>query len=102
VVGRHGGEFTTFGDYSIDLFHHIELSGDPPSRALFDMAAVAIVKHPAWATRIRIPAPILDGGTWRDRPGNPRSIVIWENFNRDAIVADFFATMRHFVPVKHE
>jgi purine nucleosidase len=102
VTGRHGGEFSTFGDYSIDLFRHINLDGDPPSRALFDMAAVAIVKHPAWATRTEIPAPILEGGVWRDRPDNPRRIVIWENFHRDAIVADFFATMRDFVLVKRE
>ena len=49
VTGRHGGKFATFGDYSVNLFDHIELSGTPPSRALYDMAAVAIVKNPAWA-----------------------------------------------------
>jgi hypothetical protein len=102
VTGRHGGQFSTFGNYSIDLFHHIRLDGNPPSRALFDMAAVAIVKQPAWATRTETPAPILDGGMWRDRPDNPRSIVIWENFNREAILADFFSTMRGFVLVKRE
>lgn len=95
VVGRHGGRFSTFGDYAIDLFHHIRLDGDPPSRALYDMAAVAIVKNPAWATRTEIPAPILEGGVWRERPQNPRRIVVWENFQRDAIVGDFFAIMRN-------
>ena len=99
VVGRHGGQFSTFGDYSIDLFHHIRLDGNPPSRALYDMAAVAIVKNPAWAWRTEIPAPTLEKGTWRERPQNPRRIAIWENFRREAILADFFATMRHFVPV---
>jgi hypothetical protein len=99
ITGRHGGEFSTFGDYSIDLFHHINLDGDPPSRALFDMAAVAIVKNPAWATRTEIPAPTLDRGIWRERPDNPRRIVIWENFDRDAILADFFSTMRDAAPV---
>lgn len=102
VTGRHGGQFSTFGDYSIDLFHHIHLDGNPPSRALYDMAAVAIVKQPAWASRRVIPAPILDRGTWRERPDNPRRIVIWENFKRDAILADFFSTMRDFVLVKRE
>jgi hypothetical protein len=102
VAGRHGGQFSTFGDYSIDLFRHARLDGDPPSRALFDMAAVAIVKNPAWARRTEIPAPTLEGGRWRARPGNPRNIAIWENFQRDAIVADFFATMRHDVPVGRE
>src|SRR5688500_764066 len=49
VAGRHGGKFATFGDYSVNLFDHIELSGTPPSRALYDMAAIAIVKNPTWA-----------------------------------------------------
>lgn len=102
VTGRHGGEFSTFGDYSIDLFRHIELYGDPPSRALFDMAAVAIVKNPTWATPVTIPAPALEGGAWRDRPDNPRRIVIWEHFDREAILGDFFATMRDFVLVGRE
>ncbi len=102
VTGRHGGEFSTFGDYSIDLFRHAELYGDPPSRALFDMAAVAIVKNPAWATPVVVPAPTLEGGGWRDRPDNPRQIVIWEHFDREAILDDFFATMRDFVLVGRE
>lgn len=102
VVGRHGGEFTNFGDYSIDLFHHIDLYGDPPSRALFDMAAVAIVKNPAWATPARIPAPILVDGKWQDRPDNPRTITLWEHFDRDAILNDFFGTMSAYVLVGHD
>jgi hypothetical protein len=64
------------------------------------MAAVAIVKNPGWATRTEIPAPILSGSTWRDRPDNPRRIVIWENFDRAAILADLYSTMRDFVPVR--
>jgi len=93
VAGRNGGQFTTFGDYSIDLFEHITLDGDPPSRALFDMAAVAIVKNPAWAHPRRIPAPRLVDGKWVDRPDNPRTVILWEHFDRDAIVRDFYATM---------
>lgn len=100
IAGRHGGEFSTFGDYSIDLFKNIELYGDPPSRALFDMAAVAIVKNPDWATAVEITAPILVNSQWQERPENPRKIVIWENFDRAAILEDFFATMRDFVLVK--
>lgn len=49
VSGRHGGDFYNFGDYSVSLFKHIDYHGEPPSRALFDMAAVAIVKNPDWA-----------------------------------------------------
>lgn len=93
VAGRHGGKFSTFGDYSVNLFDHIELSGDPPSRALYDMAAVAIVKNPAWAHARKIPAPKLENGKWVERPDNKRTITLWENFDRDAILKDFFATM---------
>jgi hypothetical protein len=97
VRGRNGGEFTTFGDYSVNLFENIDLHGDPPSRALFDMAAVAILREPAWATRLEIPAPRLAEGRWVERPDNPRTIVLWENFDRDAIVEDFFERMRNYV-----
>lgn len=93
VVGRHGGEFRTFGDYSIDLFEHIELHGTPPSRALYDMAAVAIVKNPSWARSRRIPAPRLVDGRWVERPDNPRAITLWEHFDRERILADFFRVM---------
>ncbi len=96
VPGRHGGSFTNFGGYSVDLFDHIDLYGDPPSRALFDMAAVAIVKHPSWATLRGIPAPLLHDGEWMERPDNERQIVLWENFDSAAIIADFFATMKDY------
>ena len=93
VVGRNGGSFTTFGDYSVDLFEHINLDGDPPSRALYDMAAVAIVKNPAWASPVRIPAPRLVDKAWVPQPGNSRTITIWEKFDRDAISKDFYLSM---------
>ena len=93
VPGRNGGEFTTFGDYSVNLFDHIDLHGEPPSRALFDMAAVAIVKNPSWARPVRIPAPRLVDGKWVDRPDNPRTVILWESFDRDAIMRDFYQTL---------
>ena len=93
VIGRHGGEFRTFGDYSIDLFEHINLSGSPPSRALYDMAAVAIVKNASWAKSRRIPAPKLVNSRWVEQPDNPRAITVWEDFNRGAILADFYQVM---------
>ncbi len=96
VTGRHGGTFSNFGDYSVNLFQHIDLHGDPPSRALFDMAAVAIVKNPTWAESRRIPAPILQEGEWMERPDNDRTITLWEDFDRAAIIADFFATMNDY------
>ena len=77
VIGRHGESFTCFGDYSANLFEKIKLHGNPPSRALFDMAAVAIVKNPKWATPRTIPAPILKEGKWVERPDNSRKIILF-------------------------
>lgn len=89
VEGRHGGRFACFGDYSVDLFDNVpELV-----RSLFDMSAVAIVKNPDWATPRTIPAPVFQNGAWVERPDNARQITLWEHFNRDAIVADFIATL---------
>ncbi len=70
VIGRNGGVFTCFGDYSVDLLEHVRMSGTPPSRALYDMAALAIIKNPAWAQAKEIAAPILLGKDWIDRPQN--------------------------------
>jgi hypothetical protein len=95
VTGRNGGSFTSFGDYSINLFEHVKLDGDPPSQALYDMAAAAIVKNPSWAHPRQIPAPRLVNGRWLKRPDNPRTITVWEYFDCDAIMQDFFATMEH-------
>lgn len=97
VVGRNNGEFTNFGDYSINLIENIGLHGDPPGRALYDMAAVAIVKNPEWAEVRSIPAPRLGPDGWTDRPGHPRSILLWENFDRDAIMEDFFDRFENYV-----
>jgi len=91
VEGRHGGEFTCFGDYSVNLFGNINLRNN--TRALFDMAAVAVVKNPAFAGKVVIPAPTMVDGVWVERPDNTRTISIWEHFDRDAIVADFVATL---------
>ena len=94
VTGRHGGTFTNFGDYSVDLFE--KFRGNPSSRPLFDMAAVAIVKNPAWADRVVINAPKFTDGKWIDQPDNPRKIVIWENFDKEAIMKDFYNTMENY------
>lgn len=93
VEGRHSGTFSTFGDYSVNLFENYNMGGDPPSRPLFDMAAVAIVKHPGWAESKEISAPILIDNEWVERPENERKITIWENFHIYAIMSDFFKTM---------
>lgn len=94
VTGRHGGEFNNFGDYSVNLFEHIEYHGDPPSRALFDMAAVAIVKNPEWAQTTKIPAPTMLDKKWVEQKDNSRKIIIWENFNQEKILADFYSSFK--------
>ena len=93
VTGRHGGEFYCFGDYSVNLFEHYDMEGNSPSRPLFDMAAVAIVKNPTWAQVREHPAPLFTNSVWIERPNNQHKIKIWENFNRDAIIGDFIATI---------
>lgn len=100
VTGRHGGKFSNFGDYSVSLFDNCEFYGDPPSRSLFDMAAVAIVKNPSWANVIEIPSPKLVDGNWIDQPDNSLHIKIWENFQREQILNDFYNTIKNYPPVK--
>lgn len=95
VTGRHGGSFTCFGDYSVDLFKHITDLEDGCYRALFDMAAVAIVKNPSWAEKHEIPCPLYFNDGWVEQPGNSRTISIWENFNSAAILNDFFTTIEN-------
>ena len=94
VTGRHGGQFTNFGDYSIELFEKFE--GHPQYRPLFDMAAVAILKNPSWAEQSSIGAPKLVGQGWKVQSENPRKIIIWENFDKVSIMVDFYKTMEFY------
>lgn len=96
IIGRHGGEFYNFGDYAVSLFEHIDYHGDPPSRALFDMVAAAVLKNPKWGEQREIPAPILIENQWVERPDNSRKIILWENFNRDAVMNDFYNTLENY------
>lgn len=93
VVGRHGGAYQTFGDYSVSLFENATYYGTPPSRSLFDMAAVAIVKNPSWAKSHVMPAPKYENSKWIEQPNNPRKITIWEYFNKDEILKDFYLSI---------
>jgi purine nucleosidase len=96
IFGRHGGEFHNFGDYGVNLFEHIEYHGDPPSRPLFDMVAAAILKNPTWGEKREIPSPILIDNQWVERPDNQRKIFLWENFNRDAVMSDFYDSFNDY------
>ncbi len=100
VTGRHGGQFTCFGDYSVSLFEQYGMWGNPPGRALFDMAAVAVVKDPGFAEKKEIPAPVYVNEKWVERPNNPRKITIWEWFDIYGIPSDFFKTMDDYKLVK--
>ena len=93
VIGRHGGSFTNFGDYSIELFSKIDLYGDPPSRALFDLVALAVLKNSQWGEKRSIPAPTVVAKNWVDRPQNQNRITLWENFDRKAIINDFYKSL---------
>lgn len=99
VEGRHGGKYNNFGDYAINLFENIKYYGDPMSRALFDMAAVAIIKNPSWAKSSSIPAPKMVNKEWVDQPSNKREIMIWENFRAEIIMKDFYNTLKNYVLV---
>ncbi|PSL03462.1 nucleoside hydrolase [Cecembia rubra] len=96
IVGRHGGEFFNFGDYAVSLFEHIDYYSDPPARALFDMVAAAVLKNPKWGDSREIPAPILIDNQWVERPVNLRKITVWENFDRDAVIQDFYHTLENY------
>ena len=89
LEGRHGGQFTCFGDYSISLFENI---GDP-ERALFDLCALSILKNDTWASAVKTPAPMLQGRAWGAAPSEAPEITFLENFNRDAILKDFYEVM---------
>ncbi len=101
VEGRHGGSFKNFGDYSVNLFENCEYYGYPPSRSLYDMTAVAILKNPSYALSGLIPAPVYADSVWVEKPGNERMITIWENFNRDSIMNDFHESMRNYKLVQN-
>lgn len=98
IIGRHGGTFETFGDYSVNLFTHIFdeahiEANETKSRPLFDMVALAVLKDNSWAKTKHIPAPILIDNTWIERPDNERQILIWENFEKENILEDFYETI---------
>lgn len=93
VIGRHGGTHTTFGDYSVALFDHV----DQHARALYDVAAVAVVKNPDWAVRETVGPYRLENEEWiRQERGD--DLVIWELFYTSKILEDFFATLAHPEP----
>lgn len=66
---------------------------------MFNMVVFAILKNPSWAQLSTIPAPKLNGGDWEGTFPN-RTITLMKNFNKDAILEDFFETMKNLVLVE--
>ncbi len=93
LTGRNGGNFTSFGDYSINLFSHIDLYGDPPSRALFDLVALAVTKNGSWGQKRTVKSPMMADSIWVSNDKINREVIVWENFDRDAILEDFFKSV---------
>ncbi len=91
VEGRHGGTFTTFGDYSVNLFENTQDS----HRSLYDVAAYAITKNSDWAVPVEIGAPKFIDKHWINQPENNRKIIIWDNFDQQKIIDDFFNSMKN-------
>lgn len=89
IEGRHGGEFETFGDYSVSLFENVGFTRRP----LFDVVAVAVVKNPTWGNLEIVQAPVLDGISWIGVDDELRPVGLWERFDRDGIVGDFLNVM---------
>tara|TARA_A100001015_G_scaffold130902_1_gene145257 strand:- start:278 stop:1222 length:945 start_codon:yes stop_codon:yes gene_type:complete len=99
VIGRNGGEFFNFGDYSFNLLDNVYLFGDPPSRPLYDMAAVAIIKNPEWAKKKEIPSMLYKDGTWDAEPDLDTNICIYEDFDKEKILEDFFSSVKNYKKV---
>ena len=92
VTGRDGGLYTTFGDYAVALLDAVTEPGVP--RPLYDIGAIAIAIDDGWAERAPTPAPEISADlVWTERPDNARSITIRDEFDRDAIIGDFYTTI---------
>ncbi len=93
ITGRHGGQFNRFGDYAWNLYQHIDYYGEPPSRSLYDMAAVAIVKNPTWAELKTLRGIHMEKEKWVIDKASQREVLLWENFDKEAILQDFFTAL---------
>ena len=66
------------------------------------MAAAAIVKDPSWATGVETPCPVLIDNKWVEQPDNKRSIIVWEDFRKEEILADFYSIIENQVSPPNE
>ena len=91
VTGRNGGEFTRFGDYSVNLFENFRFS----PWSLFDVVAIAVVKDPTFGEIKEDTVPPLEETEWDHDSSTRYTVRLWENFDKEAILKDFFETMEH-------
>ena len=75
------------------------LFGDPPSRPLYDMAAVAIIKNPEWAEKKEIPSMLYKDGAWHAEPDLVTNLYIYEDFDKEKILEDFFSSVKNYIKV---
>lgn len=93
IEGRHGGEFNNLGDYLSSLFNHIEYYHKPPSRSLFDMVAVAVLKNKDWAQKSEVTAFVFENERWNTVSLSHRKIILWEFFDAEEVMKDFYQTL---------
>ena len=72
---------------------HIDYYGEPPSRSLYDMAAIAIVKNPTWGEVKTLRGIRMVEEKWTVDKSSQREILLWENFGREAILQDFYTAL---------
>lgn len=96
IAGRSGGTYDNIGDYLIRLFDDTGAT----SRSLYDAVTLAVFKNPEWGTSTVEGAPSWNGSSWVTNPSNPRTITLWDRFDRDAIIADFYNVLRNPVYVE--
>jgi inosine-uridine nucleoside N-ribohydrolase len=94
IEGRNGGYYQNFGDYAVNLWQNIDLYGEQQSRALFDLAAVAIVKEPSWAQKKSIEAPYWNNGQWDLAYDSQFTTGFYYNFEADSIIDDFISSLK--------
>lgn len=98
VERRDGRTITCVGDYMFNLFVNHHGIDDPYCRGLFDVTCLAVFLHPEWSHSCKIPAPIIKGNNWIQRPGNTHTIRLLYNFNEAAIIDDFVNQLNAITP----
>jgi inosine-uridine nucleoside N-ribohydrolase len=90
LPGRHGGSFNCFGDYSVELYKKY----GEAIRPIFDVCALVILKYPEYGKKTAVKGVSFDGMFWAQVGNEEREIVFWEDFDKDAIIKEFYNTMK--------